>query len=317
MPTTCDSWIKRILAVGILCLISAGIPLHAQQFQPYTSVHAAGEHSVDLKPQKLRVTITMHAEGTDAKTAVRNLAEHKARVKQDLVTLKAEEDSIKFGSTQVGGVIGGMMPPVAEPLYSPVPPTTFGPPVTGNDTKLFRAVATVTADWPLPTTDLDALALLPDAIRAQVEAHDLRGEKNKAELSPEEQERREEMQLHIPVQYSDYEANQQIAVSFVAPIEPATRQDALKAAFEKAGAEAEMLAAAASRKRGELVRLHCTESFAAPILNYSPAPMAYPAPAFFQPYSGPMPQVENEVTASTPDGLKYSVQVTTEFGLLK
>lgn len=310
MPTTHTIWIKFPLAFGILFSLAAAIPLRAQQLLPLTTVHAAGEQSVNLKPQILRVTITMHAEGTDAKSAVRSLAEHKARVKQDLVTLKADEDSIKFGATQLGGVTSVMGAPPPVPNYSPVAPSTFrSPPTTANNTKLFRAVATVTADWPLPTTDLDALALLPDAIRAQVEAHDLRGEKNKAELSPEEQERREEMQLSAPVLYNNYEAAPLVTVDFVAKIEPAARQGAIKSAYEKAVAEAKLLASVTDRELGKLVRLHCNEGR---VLSSIPA---YPTPFVVAPNIQAAEPTDDEVTASSPDDLKLRVHVETEFQL--
>jgi hypothetical protein len=108
-----NMFIKRaICCIATSCfligLLANGQIAIGQGAQPKTpTIHTTGQHELKLPPQRLRLTRTMRAEGLDAKSAIRSLADHKTKVKSDLMALKADEASISFGATRLTTVSPG------------------------------------------------------------------------------------------------------------------------------------------------------------------------------------------------------------------
>ena len=234
------------------------------------ALHATGRHELKLAPQKLRLSLVIRAEGTDGKSALESFMKHKERVKKALLEMKADEASIEFNSPLLTSGIAG----VPEEYQSYVPrmfsrggsqPAKHDP---ADYPKTFVATSRVKAEWPVPTTDADALALLPETLKQQIKARDLMGEKNKAKLDKAQQEKLEELQAAMQ-ENGGYSSNnqeaQQISILFVAKVDEAARKAALKAAYDQALADANLLAAATGQKLGDLVSLRSEDVLLPPV----------------------------------------------------
>jgi uncharacterized protein YggE len=309
----------RSIFLCVLCLsvVSVGSVRAETPSKPGT-VRATGQHELRLKPQKLRLSITIQAQGKDAKSAIESFLAHKERVKKELIAMKADEKSIEFGATQVTGVAGGM--PAEMQQYGAgayiAQVARAVPSIKASDIpKIYHAVAHVRAEWPLPTSDADALALLPETLKEQAKARDLMGEKNKAKLDGRQQEKLEEVQAAMQenVGYSTSgDENPTFSVMFVAKVDDEARKNALKAAYEQAAAQAATLASAAGYKTGELVTIKSSD-----VPSIVPGENAYAAA--FSAYTANTLEnnVTDEVQSLTASELKFSTRVEVEFALAK
>lgn len=298
-----------------IVMLFGGNAAWSQSEAKSSTLVATGQHEETLAPQKLRLTLTIQAEGADATTAVRKLAEHKKKVQQELVALKADEGSIQFGATKVSSGTAGLSAEMQH--YAPRVFSQFAGQTPGVDAenlpKVSTATTTVRADWPLPTTDFDALALLPEALQEQVKARDLRGEKNKAELDEAQREKLEEMQTAMQEQmgyYGDDDSDSQFGILFVTTIDDEARKKAMKAAYDEALKQAEMLASVTGKELGELVSLRAHDASAA-----TSAAAVYAS--MYSPYGVPSVAhvAPGEVVAESPDELKLNVRVEAQFNL--
>jgi uncharacterized protein YggE len=283
------------------------------------SIHASGQHELKLDPQKLRLTLTIRAEGVDAKSAIEALIEHKRRVKDELLAMKAEEASIDLGAAQLTSGIPGM--PAAMSPYGPrMMLQVAGASNTDPSQvpKVYIATSRVRAEWPLPTTDADALAMLPETLKEQVKERDLMGEKNKAELDGPQQEKLEEMKAAMQENmgyYSSDDGSSPVAVMFVAKIDEESRKNAVSAAYERALAQAKMLSTVTGKSLGNLKSLRtgdvpvpATEEIES---TYGTAYAAYANFAASQPAGVGI----DEAQSASPRGLKVIVRVEAEFML--
>ena len=220
---------------------------------------ASASESVALKPERLRLTMWIKAQGNDSKAAIIALAAHKERVAKELVLLKADKESLVFSSTrvtegsgdadqqrmmqmQMRAMNGGKS---SEPAEMPT---------------LMTATCAVRADWPLPVQEGDALAMLPAALKEQIKSRDLVGEKNKPKLSDAEQEKLEEISAMMEESYSYYEggSSERPAIVFLATVNDDTSKSATEAAFKKAVKKAEMMSDATGLKLGKLAGVTAT-----------------------------------------------------------
>ncbi|MEZ6088993.1 MAG: SIMPL domain-containing protein [Pirellulaceae bacterium] len=269
--------------------------------------------SMDLKPEKLRLTMKIQAQGKDAKAAIVALAKHKERTLQELESMKASKDSIAFSGTQVGSDQGdqeqaqmrGMQMQMMRSNgrnQSPSPPPT-----------VFTASCYLRAEWPLPVQEGDALALLPANLKEQLVSRDIAGDKNKPELSPQEQERMEELAAFIEENYGGYYGSSEAekpSIMFVAPVGDATVKTLVAKAFGTASAQAKLLSDATGVKLGRLQSLShysSTQEMSNAYYNYyntgretTPASLA---------------DDENWVTAASADDLRVSISVNLSYAL--
>ncbi len=231
----------------------------------HSGLSASGSTEVAIVPTRLRLELQIQAEGRDAKTALKALADHKKAVQEGLIAMKAEADSIEFSGAQLSEAIAGAAEGDSTPYGVAMQRAIMmrgGLPAQAEDDseptgppKIFRAKATVTADWKLPTKDLDALALLPETLKAQIAQRDLQGKKIKAELTEEEKEALSDYQRQVAQQgayYSGQQPTPEVRVWFVGRLEGDQEKAALKQAYESAVANARLLAEAAGQKLGKI-----------------------------------------------------------------
>jgi uncharacterized protein YggE len=310
---------QLLLTLLLLGLSCAGSLARGQSPPAAASIHAAGQHELKLEPQKLRLTLNIRAEGIDAKSAIEALIEHKERVKNELLAMKAEEASIDFGAAQLTSGIPGMpaeMMRYGPRVYSQVAGASNVDPT--EVPKVYIAVSRVRAEWPLPTTDADALAMLPETLKEQVKDRDFMGEKNKAQLEEAQQEKLEEMQAAMQENMGYYSSNDEsspVTVVFIAKVDDEARKAAIIAAYERAIAQAKLLASVSGKSLGNLKSLRtgdvpvpATEEIES---TYGAAYASYAAYAASQMSSVAIDEAQN----ASPRGLKVIVRVEAEFAL--
>ena len=312
-----NHFISACLILGLSC---SGSLARAQSPPEPATIHATGQHELQLEPQKLRLTLNIRAEGVDAKSAIEALIEHKERVKSELLAMKADEASLDFGAAQLTSGVPGM--PAEMMRYGPqmIAQVAGGSNVDpGEVPKVYIAVSRVRAAWPLPTTDADALAMLPETLRQQVKERDLMGEKNKAQLEGPQQEKLEEMQAAMQENMGYYSGNVEsssVTVMFVAKVDEKSRKEAVSAAYERATEQARMLSSVSGKSLGNLkslrtgdVPVSATEEMEA---TYGAAYAAYASYAAAAQMSS---VAVDEAQNASPRGLKLIVRVEAEFAL--
>jgi uncharacterized protein YggE len=315
---------RFIITFASLGLLWNGALACGQSPPAAASIHASGQHELKLAPQRLRLALNIRAEGVDAKSAIEALIRHKQRVKNELLAMKAEEDSIDLGTAQLSSGIPGMpaeMMRYGAGIYgarmlSQVAGASNTDPA--QVPKVYIATSRVRAEWPLPTTDADALAMLPETLKEQVKERDLAGEKNKAELDGAQQEKLEEMQAAMQENmgyYSSDEGSSPVAVMFVAKIDEESRRKAVSAAYERALAQAKMLSSVSGKSLGNLKSLRtgdvpvpATEEIES---TYGTAYAAYSNFTASQPAGVGI----DEAQSTSPRALKLIVRVEAEFAL--
>lgn len=225
------------------------------------TVQAFGEHLLELPPEKLRLLLVAKAEGGNAKEAVERLTKHKEAVRTELLAMKAEASSIKMTSSEMRHHVLGI-----PPQYQNMNSKFFTNLLEGSLNirledlpTVYTATCVIEADWVLPKSEGDLVLQLPNLLREQVVERDLVGDDNGLELSPEQSANITKFKAAIDEHMGFYDENgpqdEQVQLLFVASIKPEARAAALKAAFEKAREECELLATAAGHKLGRMVSL--------------------------------------------------------------
>lgn len=249
-----------ITCVGIVALF-ASPSLRAQVLSSYMpTVQAYGEHILELQPQKIRLLMVAKAQGADAKEAVEQLAKHRQTVRDELIALKADRDSIHVAPAEIRSHTMGL-PAQYQQMSNRMLSNFLDNSVNIHIEDLpvvYTASCFVGADWTLPSTDADLLLQLPSTLREQITKRDLLGEENLLQLSPEQAARVEKLKAALDehMGYFEEEATEsKLQIIYVGSITPESRTQALKSAYERAREECHALAEASNRKLGALVSL--------------------------------------------------------------
>jgi uncharacterized protein YggE len=288
-----------------------------------------GAHSLPIKPQKIRLTMNVVAEGKDPKDAIKRLAEQKDKVRKELVSMKADESSIEFKSAQIQMTTPGMPEQMkqyggARAMRARIQQGGF----PGNNKKkkaadddedeipqIAIAQSAVKVEWQLPSTDLDALAILPKTLKDQVTQRDLEGKKNKLELDDDVKDKIEEMTAMFQEQMGYYSesgnSEDAIQITFVAKVSPKDEAAGAKAAFDDAVAKAKQISEATGTKLGRLRGISTDGNSASEDFR------SYPS---YSPYGMPnvtarmrFTQSNDEVLSAQPDDLVRIIRVNLVF----
>lgn len=237
------------ICASVLVLNSMGLA-HSQVpqlFQP--TVQAYGEHVLELQPQKVRLLLMAKAEGANAKEAVEQLSRHRQTVRDELVALKADRDSIKVAPAEIRSHIMGLPKQYQHMSHRML--TTFLDSSTNINVEdlpiVYTASCIVAADWTLPNADPDLLLQLPNTLREQIAERDLMGDDNQLQLSPEQAARVEKFKAAVDEHvgfYEDDDSAARLQIVYVARVEKDARSVALKTAYERAREECNALAEA-------------------------------------------------------------------------
>ena len=266
-------------------------------------INGAATESVPLKPEKLRLVMWVQAKGKDPKSAITALNEQKARVKKDLESMKADSESVQFSASRVASDETGNQQRALMRMQMQGRPNAKA----AKPPAVFLARSAVKAEWALPVSEGDALAILPANLLDQIKSRDLEGKNVKPMLDGDAQEQLDEMESMMQEQYygSNPDANGP-RILFVARIPSDVREKAFQNAFKNATEDAQMLSKASSIKLGKPIGISKT-----------PSPYDYALSSYGRGYMDPtsMPagfidDSEEIVTASQPDELFFRVTVT-------
>ena len=177
----------------------------------------------------------------------------------------------------------------------------------------------LTIDWPLPAQSPEDCLVAVESLREKVVAANLGGAKAAQERTPEEEEAAEEAAMLGPDSFGE-EAPKPGTPQFVfvAPITAEQKQKAMSEAFTKAKEQAEALAVAAGTKLGPLVGLNGSVNSQAASMAYDS--FGYQAQQHLQRLMGAseygeLSGEEAEVTALTPEALRFTAVVMASFAL--
>jgi len=257
-----ENFMKRmkivfVVAIGLAAL--NGTQTLAQlPFGTYGSgdgVSASATENVTVKPEKLRLLMLIKAQGSDVKSALASMNEHKEFVKKELEGMKADKDSIVFSPIRASTSDGDASGNSRRMMQMQMSGGRAGKPATPKPLPTVYAVTcTLKADWPLPVKEGDALALLPVTLKEQIKSRDIAGDKNKPKLGKAEQEQMEEMEAMMSEQYSygGEQNGQGPSITFIAKVPEDVQKKATAAAFKKAVKEIETASGATGVKLGKL-----------------------------------------------------------------
>jgi YD repeat-containing protein len=299
--------------------IASSVKVYAQSASGSGGISATGQQEITLQPNRVRLILQIQAEGRDAKTAIKNLADHKSKINAALKEMNADMASVVFEGNKLMESIAGM--PAENPgsprLISPTSVDPFGDQdaeAADSPAKIVTAKSTVTAEWALPTEDIDALSLLPEALKQQVQQRDLQGKKIRADLSDEEKEVAADYVRRIAQQRGNYYSNtpapQDVQIVYVASTTREQEKEALKAAYQEAVANAQLLAEASGQKLGKI------RSISRADLTNDMTSTAYEYDAYGNAVRRTV-QKRNlqEITSTTPTQMSKKVGLTVVFGI--
>ena len=249
---------NSVVVLTMLAILSSETRAQYGYSSQMNGLSATVTEKVSIKPEKLRLTMWIKAQGMDAKSAMLALTEHKDRVKNELEAMKADKESIRFSSSQVSEGEGDansnrramqMQMQMQSRMKGGKGKSTPKPMPT-----IVTAKCALKADWPLPVKEGDVLALLPATLKEQISSRDLAGEKNKAKLSDKDLEQLEELEamMQESFSYSDSGESTGPKIQFIAEVPEDVTKKAIQTAFKKAVKEVEMLSAATGVKLAKL-----------------------------------------------------------------
>lgn len=297
-----------------MVLFASGPMLVAQDSAATATIQVSAAHSSLLKPEKLRLQMVVRAEGTDAKQAIKQLAQHKERVRKELLELKAEEVSIEFGAPRFTPSATGMSVSFeSRQMRRYLRSMDIDAEKLNGLPKIFNVVATLKADWVLPTANVDAIALLPEGLKEQVQQRDLTGINNKADIDAAMQEKLDEMKTLLTEQLGmdSEDGDVPIRVVFVAKSTVSQRQEDLQKALEAAKEQATIIAQASGVSLGALDRIVSGGAAADPgWLSYIEQRNAMLGSEEASQSAMASLPTSDEVTAESPDALRSYTSVT-------
>jgi uncharacterized protein YggE len=302
--------VSRIFGVlGFLCL-AASLSSQVDAQDASAGIQTSGSAVIKVSPTKLRLSLTIRAEADEAKKSIKLLQDHKVKVRESLVNLKADEKSIHFSSTRLEQNDG--FPP-NYPNASVRARILQQANTRGVDPEdlpiIFVAKADLRVDWALPTTDPDAIALLISALREQAAEKDLEGKNIESEINDDLRDKVESLQQLAMQQgyYVDSSATgSSLTIQLVGEVTAEQQQAAVKEAYAEAVANAQNLANATAKTLGKVISLRenvSTVSVPAQAVQNAYGQVVYSAPMS-------LPDDKRSVVSNDIDSLRKTITVT-------
>lgn len=287
------------------------------------TISGSGSATLKRPPGALRMYVEVFARGNTLEAALAKLKDRREAARMQLETLKADPQSIEFGSPSLSNPRSEQRSRFEAMVMQRMRSTGRKVPKGLQVPKSFTVSARLTAEWPLEADGPEACLLAAHAIEEKVKAADLAGaEDAKRELSPEEEELAEEM-----TDMMTYSGEQEIEPGtphfiYVARVTDQDRDQAMAEAFQKAKANAARLARAAGARLGPLVGLSGHGGGREGAYDYS-GPYGYQHLEHLQrlmgregPY-GRGEEEQDEAYGSDPGSLVFVFSVEAVFGLEK
>jgi len=280
------------------------------------SVMGTGSVSTPLQPTTLRMHIELQAEGKTLQEALLNLKDRREAALVQLEKLKADAKSAKFKNPQRSMDESARRRAMEQMVRSRMRGRTGSQPAAPTSQTLSTVL---TIDWPLPAQSPEDCLVVVESLREKVVAANLGGAKAAQERTPEEEELAEETIMLGSDSFGE-EAPKPGTPQFVfvASITAEQKQKAMSEAFTEAKEQAEALAVAAGTKLGPLVGLNGNVNSQAANMVYDS--FSYQQQQYLQRLMGSsrygVPGDEKgEVTAMTPEALRFTAVVMASFAL--
>ncbi len=249
---------------GPLCLIAAGFvllgaPLAGAQPAAAEKGTVAGVGMVALKrrPDVLRMSVDVFAQGKTMKEALATLKDRREAVGGQLATLGAAKDSIVFGEPQINAALLEARRQMEAMIRNRMGNRAKKDPKKGSSIPTVVS-AWLTAAWLLKGKDTEALLVEIAQLQESINAADLAGRKDLEKQSTEDEELREELE-GVQAEAMNNNPNQPQpgtpSYKLVSKITSHDYSQALADAFRKAKSRAEETARAAGAELGPLRQL--------------------------------------------------------------
>jgi len=246
---------------GSLCLIAAGFVLLGTPragAQPAAAekgtVAGGGMVALKRRPDVLRMSVDVFAQGKTMKEALANLKDRREAVGGQLATLGAAKDSIVFGEPQVNAAVLESRRQMEAMIRNRLGNRAKKDPKKGSSIPTVVS-ARLTAAWPLKGKDTEALLVEIAQLQESINAADLAGRKDLEKQSTEDEELREELE-GVQAEATNNNPNQPQpgtpAYKLVCKITAPEYSQALADSFRKAKSRAEETARAAGAELGPL-----------------------------------------------------------------
>jgi len=306
----------RLSVVLVVAVVPA--TARAQAHEPTSQVQGTGTATLNRVPEMMRLNVQLSAKGKSPAEALAALKDRRDAVKALLPTLGAAAESIRFDDPQVAR--GDEQQKMNEMLMQRMGRTKRGASPGEAPSLPTTATATLTADWPLKATDVEQLLAEAFALQEKIKTADVAGAKEAAKLSPEEEELQAEMAQMMGGNQGP--APGESLFTFVLKVGAEERAKLTAEAFQKAKADAGLLAAAAGAKLGKLTSLSGNAQGADmsdAYSSYGGNPYAYQMmqqqAALLSAAQGKGDAAESEAVGMSPAKVKLSVMVQAYFAL--
>ncbi|MCO6044861.1 SIMPL domain-containing protein [Aeoliella sp. ICT_H6.2] len=275
------------------------------------AIVGSGSATEKQKPTILRMRVQLTEKAGTAEEALQKLADRQEAARLQLESLGATADSIKVTDATFPAEGSDMQQQMQQMAMMQM--RSVGRVPEGlKPVKSVTFVCNVTAEWSLEQEDNQELLVFVSQLKDKVVEADLAGLNEPKQMTPEEEEMQAEMQQMMGNIYGgESETPGKPTFLYVAQVSDEARQQAMAKAFAKAKSQAEMLATAAGVELGPLQSLASGP-------GDSSSGFEYQYMRYMQAYTGVSTSEqpnENEVIATTPDGLSLSASVMATFAI--
>ena len=157
------------------------------------SVTGVGVAKVALKPELLRMYVTMTVPGKTLQEALNNLKDRREAALVQLKKLGADVKSAKFTPPTLAAEQSDQQKRRMEQMLRERMRGRAGKPAAGPQaSKSYAVSTTLTVEWPAKAETAEELLLVVETLREKVKAADLTGAKAAEKASPEAEEEAEE-----------------------------------------------------------------------------------------------------------------------------
>lgn len=293
----------------------------SSQMPGQPTISSTGMATLKRPPTAMRMHVELLAKGKTLEEALDKLKDLREVASVQLGTLKADPNSIEFGSPSLSAAQSAQKSQFEAMVRQRMSSRGKGLPAGLQAPKSVTVSMTLSAEWPLEADDPPGLLLAAQALQEEVKAADLAGSKDAEKLSPEEEELAEEMAAMMRNSGQEEAPLGQPQFLYVARISEQERDKVLAEAFGKAKSQAARLAQAAGAQLGPLVGLGGggggQTSFDASDFGMSSnyASQRYLRRLMGQQAISGMGEMQNEAMGGNPGSLTFAFYITASFGL--
>lgn len=291
------------LGFCVVCLIIAcGPAAHADE--PLATIVVSGHATVALKPQTLRMTLLVTADGDDIRAAAAKLQQQESDLKSRLVAAGADEGSIKFSDPVEGADAATLNPQQRLMQQMQIASQRQAAIATPSTSPAAATVSSMmTAEWPLADAPAQGGLIAANDLESKIKSA-LPANAPVDSKTPEEQEIAEEMAAQQGENGKPTDPN----FTFVHKMSDAERSRVYAQAFADAQSQAKILASATGKQLGAILHISTGNSSDGSANPYEESLMESTGGAAVAPDPG-------EATGAQRNAVTYSASLTATFRL--